>query len=150
MNSFKSIAKSWLVLNAVFLLLIAATRPALADANFDISDIAASLPHGWAEGVTALLAVLYGIAQVRAVLPPSLTSRVPMVIMKALDFISANYRHASNQTGAESKKWDRGPIADGKYQVARETAKNKGEMRGSSIESAGDHLGDDSSDFKRS
>lgn len=148
MNSFKHMLKSWTLINAVFLLLVVTTQPALADSSFDITDLTASLPSGWAEGVTAVIALLYVIAQIRAVLPPSVTNRIPSVVMIALDFIAANYRHTRNVASPAKPE----PVAaapdNDDYRVTHETAKNKGELRGNSIESAGANPGNRSSDNK--
>ena len=90
--------------------------------------------------------MLYAVAQLRAVLPPSVTNKIPTVVMKILDFVAANYAHARNadavsKAAKEAAKAE-GP-SDDEYRVMVETAKNKGELRGSRIESAGDYPGDD-------
>ncbi|EHG3868838.1 hypothetical protein J1K84_004623, partial [Salmonella enterica subsp. enterica serovar 4,[5],12:b:-] len=96
MNSLKRMAKAWLLMNTVFAVLIIATQPALASDEFSVDSIIKALPAGWASVVTGVFIVLYAVAQLRAVLPPSVTNKIPAVIMKVLDFVAANYAHARN------------------------------------------------------
>ncbi|WP_308324433.1 hypothetical protein, partial [Klebsiella pneumoniae] len=99
-----------------FVLLVMATQPAMANESqslgFDLDSILSALPAGWASGVTAVFIVLYAVAQLRAVLPPSVTKRIPTVVMKILDLVAANYAHARN--------------ADAISKVARDAGKAKG------------------------
>ena len=123
-----------------------ATQPALASDSLDLDSIINALPAGWGSVVAGVFIVLYAVAQLRAVLPPSVTNKIPTVIMKILDFVAANYAHARNadavsKAAKEAAKAE-GP-SDDEYRVMVETAKNKGELRGSRIESAGDYPGDD-------
>ncbi|HCT9390121.1 MULTISPECIES: hypothetical protein [Enterobacteriaceae] len=151
MNSLKRIAKAWLLMNVTFGLLIFATQPALASDDYDLDSLIHLLPPGWASGVTGVFIVLYAVAQLRAVLPPSVTGRIPVVIMKILDFVAANYAHARNADAASKVAQEaaraNGP-SDDEFRVMVETAKNKGELRGSRIESAGTDTGDDGSGSK--
>ncbi|EHM6138914.1 hypothetical protein KGS01_004690 [Salmonella enterica] len=146
MKSLKRMAKAWLLMNVTFALLVMATQPALASDSLDLDSIINALPAGWGSVVAGVFIVLYAVAQLRAVLPPSVTSKIPTVIMKILDFVAANYAHARNadavsKAAKEAAKAE-GP-SDDEYRVMVETAKNKGELRGSRIESAGDYPGDD-------
>lgn len=146
MKSLKRMAKAWLLMNVTFALLVMATQPALASDNLDLDSIINALPAGWGSVVAGVFIVLYAVAQLRAVLPPSVTNKIPTVVMKILDFVAANYAHASNadavsKAAKEAAKAE-GP-SDDEYRVMVETAKNKGELRGSRIESAGDYPGDD-------
>lgn len=146
MNSLKRMARAWILMNAAFALLVIATRPAMASDGFDLDSVIGLLPPGWASGVTGVFIVLYAVAQLRAVLPPAVTRRIPAVIMKMLDYVSANYAHARNadavtQAARNAAKND--VPSDDDYRVMVETAKNKGELRGNRIESAGDYPGDD-------
>ncbi|WP_181960714.1 hypothetical protein, partial [Klebsiella pneumoniae] len=112
----------------------------------DLDSILRALPAGWASGVTAVFIVLYAVAQLRAVLPPSVTKRIPTVVMKILDLVAANYAHARNADAISKVARDAGKAkgpSDVDYRVMVETAKNNGELRGSRIESAGDYPGDD-------
>ncbi|HAE4738814.1 TPA_asm: hypothetical protein GND48_004034 [Salmonella enterica subsp. houtenae serovar 41:z4,z23:-] len=146
MNSLKRMAKAWLLMNTVFAVLIIATQPALASDEFSVDSIIKALPAGWASVVTGVFIVLYAVAQLRAVLPPSVTNKIPAVIMKVLDFVAANYAHARNADAINKAAHDAGKengLSDDEYRVMVETAKNKGELRGSRIESAGDYSGDD-------
>lgn len=146
MNSLKRMAKAWLLMNAAFVLLVMATRPALAGDGLDLDSILNILPPGWASGVTGVFIVLYALAQLRAVLPPAVTNKIPAVIMKVLDFVAANYAHARNADAISKAARDAGKgngLTDSQYRVMVETAKNNGELRGSRIESAGDYPGDD-------
>lgn len=145
MNSLKKAARAWAVMSAAFLLLAAATRPAFALDGMDIDTLISALPAGWANGITGVFVVLYAVAQLRALMPPALTSRIPLVVMKMLDFVAANWRHARN---ADALKKEAASAAqangrsDADYRTMVETAKNKGELRsGSRIESAGDNPG---------
>lgn len=146
MKNLKRMARAWLLMNAAFALLVIATRPAMASDGFDLESIIGLLPPGWASGVTGVFIVLYAVAQLRAVLPPAVTRRIPAIIMKVLDFVSANYAHARNADAVTQAARDAakgvGP-SDDDYRVMVETAKNKGELRGNRIESAGDYPGDD-------
>lgn len=146
MNTMKKIARAWALMSATFALLAIATRPAWASASLDIDSIIGALPAGWASSATGVFIVLYAVAQLRAVMPPAITSRIPLVLMKVLDFVAANYGHARNadaiSKAAKDAAQGTGPT-DVDYRVMVETAKNKGEMRGSRIESAGDRPGDD-------
>lgn len=147
MNNLKKIARSWAVMSAVFLVLVAASQPAYALENIDIEQLINTLPAGWSAAVTGVFVVLYAVAQLRALMPPSLTSRIPWVVMKVLDFVAANWRHARNADAVKKTVIDaaqaRGP-SDDEFRTVVETAKNKGELRGGSrIESAGDYPGDD-------
>lgn len=146
MKSLKRMAKAWLLMNVTFALLVMATQPALASDSLDLDSIINAMPAGWGSVVAGVFIVLYAVAQLRAVLPPSVTSKIPTVIMKILDFVAANYAHARNadavsKAAKEAAKAE-GP-SDDEYRVMVETAKNKGELRGSRIESAGDYPGDD-------
>ncbi|MCU6185685.1 MULTISPECIES: hypothetical protein [Citrobacter freundii complex] len=146
MKSLKRMAKAWLLMNVTFALLVMATQPALASDNLDLDSIINALPTGWGSVVAGVFIVLYAVAQLRAVLPPSVTNKIPTVVMKILDFVAANYAHARNadavsKAAKEAAKAE-GP-SDDEYRVMVETAKNKGELRGSRIESAGDYPGDD-------
>ncbi|ELM6926420.1 hypothetical protein RYH56_004564 [Citrobacter freundii] len=146
MKSLKRMAKAWLLMNVTFALLVMATQPALASDSLDLDSIINALPAGWGSVVAGVFIVLYAVAQLRAVLPPSVTNKIPTVIMKILDFVAANYAHARNadavsKAAKEAAKAE-GP-SDDEYRVMVETAKNKGELRGSRIESAGDYPGDD-------
>ncbi|EFU5438356.1 TPA: hypothetical protein ACGR4J_004894 [Citrobacter braakii] len=146
MKSLKRMAKAWLLMNVTFALLVMATQPALASDNLDLDSIINALPAGWGSVVAGVFIVLYAVAQLRAVLPPSVTNKIPTVVMKILDFVAANYAHARNadavsKAAKEAAKAE-GP-SDDEYRVMVETAKNKGELRGSRIESAGDYPGDD-------
>lgn len=146
MNGLKRMAKAWLLMNVTFALLVMATQPALASDNLDLDSIINALPAGWGSVVAGVFIVLYAVAQLRAVLPPSVTNKIPTVVMKILDFVAANYAHARNadvvsKAAKEAAKAE-GP-SDDEYRVMVETAKNKGELRGSRIESAGDYPGDD-------
>lgn len=146
MKSLKRMAKAWLLMNVTFALLVMATQPALASDNLDLDSIINALPAGWGSIVAGVFIVLYAVAQLRAVLPPSVTNKIPTVVMKILDFVAANYAHARNadavsKAAKEAAKAE-GP-SDDEYRVMVETAKNKGELRGSRIESAGDYPGDD-------
>ncbi|MDN4360208.1 hypothetical protein OA801_21565 [Citrobacter portucalensis] len=146
MKSLKRMAKAWLLMNVTFALLVMATQPALASDNLDLHSIINALPAGWGSVVAGVFIVLYAVAQLRAVLPPSVTNKIPTVVMKILDFVAANYAHARNadavsKVAKEAAKAE-GP-SDDEYRVMVETAKNKGELRGSRIESAGDYPGDD-------
>lgn len=146
MKSLKRMAKAWLLMNVIFALLVMATQPALASDNLDLDSIINALPAGWGSVVVGVFIVLYAVAQLRAVLPPSVTNKIPTVVMKILDFVAANYAHARNadavsKAAKEAAKAE-GP-SDDEYRVMVETAKNKGELRGSRIESAGDYPGDD-------
>ncbi|QLW43867.1 hypothetical protein [Citrobacter sp. RHBSTW-00524] len=114
MKSLKRMAKAWLLMNVTFALLVMATQPALASDSLDLDSIINALPAGWGSVVAGVFIVLYAVAQLRAVLPPSVTSKIPTVIMKILDFVAANYAHARN--------------ADAVSKAAKEAAK------------AGDHL----------
>ena len=146
MNSLKRMAKAWLLMNATFALLVMVTRPALASDGLNLDSIIDALPPGWASGVTGVFIVLYAVAQLRAVRPPAVTNKIPSVIMKVLDFVSANYAHARNADAISKAARDAGKgngLSDDKYRVIVETAKNNGELRGSRIESAGDYPGDD-------
>lgn len=145
MNSLKKVARAWAVMSAVFLVLVVASRPAYALDSLDIDALINVLPAGWASGVTGIFVVLYAVAQLRALMPPALTSRIPGVVMKVLDFVAANWRHARN---ADALKKEAASAAqalgrsDADYRTMVETAKNNGEMRsGSRIESAGDNPG---------
>lgn len=147
MNSLKKIARSWALMSATFLLLVTASSPAFAFDNLDIDALIKALPEGWTSGVTAVFIVLYAVAQLRAVMPPALTNKIPVLVIKVLDFVAANWRHARNAEAvtkvAESATRANGP-SDKEYRTMVETAKNKGELRsGSRIESAGDHPGND-------
>ena len=146
MKSLKRMAKAWLLMNATFALLVMATQPALASDSLDLDSIINALPAGWVSGVTGVFIVLYAVAQLRAVLPPAVTNKIPTVIMKILDFVAANYAHARNadalSKGVREAAKAKGP-SDEEYRVMVETAKNNGELRGSRIESAGDYPGDD-------
>lgn len=145
MNKLKSIPRAWVLMNGVFFLLLMVTRPVFAADSIDIDSLISSLPAGWAGGVTAVFIVLYAIAQLRAVLPPSVTDKIPSVVMMVLDFVAANYKHARNASVAKQVT-DTAKAAgatDDEYRVAVETAKNRGELRGSRIESAGDYPGND-------
>ncbi|MCP5592198.1 hypothetical protein NL301_27635, partial [Klebsiella pneumoniae] len=86
-----------LLMNGAFVLLVMATQPAMANESqslgLDLDSILSALPAGWASGVTAVFIVLYAVAQLRAVLPPSVTKRIPTVVMKILDLVAANYAH---------------------------------------------------------
>ncbi|HBZ8963082.1 TPA: hypothetical protein MNM85_004269 [Citrobacter freundii] len=146
MKSLKRMAKAWLLMNVTFALLVMATQPALASDSLDLDSIINALPAGWGSVVAGVFIVLYAVAQLRAVLPPSVTNKIPTVVMKILDFVAANYAHARNadavsKAAKEAAKAE-GP-SDDEYRVMVETAKNKGELRGSRIESAGDYPGDD-------
>ncbi|EBX0279824.1 hypothetical protein ZM01_003902 [Salmonella enterica subsp. enterica serovar Oranienburg] len=146
MKSLKRMAKAWLLMNVTFALLVMATQPALASDSLDFDSIINALPAGWGSVVAGVFIVLYAVAQLRAVLPPSVTNKIPTVVMKILDFVAANYAHARNadavsKAAKEAAKAE-GP-SDDEYRVMVETAKNKGELRGSRIESAGDYPGDD-------
>ncbi|MFH2431902.1 hypothetical protein [Citrobacter freundii] len=146
MKNLKRMAKAWLLMNVTFALLVMATQPALASDNLDLDSIINALPAGWGSIVAGVFIVLYAVAQLRAVLPPSVTNKIPTVVMKILDFVAANYAHARNadavsKAAKEAAKAE-GP-SDDEYRVMVETAKNKGELRGSRIESAGDYPGDD-------
>ena len=150
MNSLKRMAKAWLLMNGAFVLLVMATQPAMANESqglgLDLDSILRALPAGWASGVTAVFIVLYAVAQLRAVLPPSVTKRIPTVVMKILDLVAANYAHARNADAISKVARDAGKAkgpSDVDYRVMVETAKNNGELRGSRIESAGDYPGDD-------
>ncbi|AOO60016.1 hypothetical protein AN237_26035 (plasmid) [Raoultella ornithinolytica] len=146
MNSLKRMAKAWLLMNTAFVLLVMATRPALAGDGLDLDSILNILPPGWASGVTGVFIVLYALAQLRAVLPPAVTKKIPAVIMTVLDFVAANYAHARNADAISKAARDAGKgngLTDSQYRVMVETAKNNGELRGSRIESAGDYPGDD-------
>lgn len=150
MNSLKRMAKAWLLMNGAFALLVMATQPAMANESqslgLDLDSILSALPAGWASGVTAVFIVLYAVAQLRAVLPPSVTKRIPTVVMKILDLVAANYAHARNADAISKVARDAGKAngpSDVDYRVMVETAKNNGELRGSRIESAGDYPGDD-------
>ena len=147
MNNLKKIARSWAVMSTVFLVLVAASQPAYAFENIDIESLINTLPAGWSAAVTGVFVVLYAVAQLRALMPPSLTSRIPWVVMKVLDFVAANWRHARNADDVKKVSTDaaqaKGP-SDAEFRTVVETAKNNGELRGGSrIESAGDHPGDD-------
>ncbi|HDZ1816690.1 TPA: hypothetical protein RRY94_003491 [Vibrio cholerae] len=151
MNSLKRMAKAWLLMNGAFVLLVLATQPAMANEGLDLDSILSSLPPGWAGGVTGVFIVLYAVAQLRAVLPPALTNKIPTVIMKILDFVAANYAHARNADAISKVAREAGKAegpSDDNFRVMVETAKNKGELRGSRIESAGDYPGDDRPDSK--
>lgn len=143
----KAMFKAWVVLVSVFGLLVVAMDPARADVGTDLTDIISTLPPGMVTWLGVITGVLYLIAQMRAVLPPSVTNRIPPVLMKLLDLVAANYKHASNGfTKPESvvENWDHGPTEkDGKYRAVVETAKNEGKLRGSSIENSGDSPGAD-------
>ncbi|EML9832271.1 TPA: TrbC/VirB2 family protein [Citrobacter freundii] len=146
MKSLKRMVKAWLLMNVTFALLVMATQPALASDSLDLDSIINALPAGWGSVVAGVFIVLYAVAQLRAVLPPSVTNKIPTVVMKILDFVAANYAHARNadavsKAAKEAAKAE-GP-SDDEYRVMVETAKNKGELRGSRIESAGDYPGDD-------
>lgn len=144
MKSLKKMARAWVVMNAVFLLLVAATQPAFAFDGSEIDSLIDLLPPGWASSAAAVCAVLYALAQLRALLPPAVTDRIPAVIMKLLDFVAANWRHARN---ADIKKAAidaarANSQSDAQYRTVVETAKANGELRsGSRIESAGDNPG---------
>ncbi len=139
----KAIIRGLLLFSAVFLLLVVATRPALAETG--LQDVMNSLPPGWGAWITGCGIVLYAIAQLRAVMPPALTSRIPGLIMKLLDYVAANYKHARN--AEQPKGGDATSIQPGQintdYRVLVETAKREGKLRGSSIENAGDQSGVD-------
>ena len=140
MNKIKRIAKSWALMNAVFIVLVCATRPAAAADGLDLDSFINALPAGWASGVTAVFIVLYAVAQLRALLPPSVTSKIPTVIMKLLDFVAANYAHARNAPPETDAKTIQASNAE--YRSIVETAKNNGELRsGNRIESAGTNPG---------
>lgn len=147
MNNIKKAARSWAVFGATFLLLAAASTPAYAFDNVDIESLISALPPGWSAAVTAIFIVLYAVAQLRALMPPALTGKIPSVIMAVLDFVAANWRHARNADAVKKVATDaaqaNGP-SDQQYRTMVETAKNNGELRnGSRIESAGDHPGAD-------
>lgn len=145
MNGLKRITRGWVLMNGVFFLLLTVMRPAFAADSVDIDSLISSLPAGWASGVTVVFIVLYAVAQLRAVLPPAVTDRIPGIVMLVLDFVAANYKHARNASVA-SKAMESGKVAgrtDAEYRVVVETAKNQGELRGNRIESAGDNPGAD-------
>lgn len=143
MNKLKGIARSWVVMNGVFFLLLSVANSAFAADSVDINSLINGLPAGWISGVTGIFIVLYAIAQLRAVLPPSVTDKIPRVIMLVLDFVAANYKHARNaETKPPVSKDEKSPgETDAEYRTAVETAKNQGELRGSRIESAGTSSG---------
>ncbi|WP_276851018.1 hypothetical protein [Enterobacter oligotrophicus] len=140
----KAIIRGLLLFSAVFLLLVVATRPALAETG--LQDVMNSLPDGWGAWITGCGIVLYAIAQLRAVMPPSLTSRIPGIIMKLLDYVAANYKHARNAElprGGDVRASIQPGQVNTDYRVLVETAKREGKLRGSSIENAGDYSGAD-------
>lgn len=144
MNGLKRITRGWVLMNGVFFLLLTVMRPAFAADSVDIDSLISSLPAGWASGVTVVFIVLYAVAQLRAVLPPAVTDRIPGIIMVVLDFVAANYKHARNASVAsKAAEMSKAGVTDDGYRVAVETAKNLGELRGNRIESAGDDPGTD-------
>ncbi|WP_262242029.1 hypothetical protein [Serratia liquefaciens] len=141
----KAMFKGWLTLVSVFGLLVVVMDPARADMSTDLTDVIGALPPGFAAWLGVITGVLYALAQLRAVLPPSITARIPSILMRLLDLVAANYKHARNVAPApvaDSDEWDRGPNND-KYRQVVETAKSEGKIRGSRIENSGDSLGAD-------
>lgn len=144
MNGLKRITRGWVLMNGVFFLLLTVMRPAFAADSVDIDSLISSLPAGWASGVTVVFIVLYAVAQLRAVLPPAVTDRIPGIVMVVLDFVAANYKHARNASVvSKAAEMSKAGVTDDGYRVAVETAKNLGELRGNRIESAGDNPGAD-------
>lgn len=142
MNGLKRITRAWVLMNGVFFLLLTVTRPAFAADSVDIDSLLSILPAGWASGVTGVFIVLYAVAQLRAVLPPAVTDRIPGIVMVVLDFVAANYKHARNASVvSKAAEMSKAGATDDGYRVAIETAKNQGELRGNRIESAGDAPG---------
>ncbi|MBA5234769.1 hypothetical protein H2Y56_22060 [Pectobacterium aroidearum] len=140
----KTMFKAWLVLVSVFGLLVVVMTPAQAQAAGDLSVIIDALPPGFAVWIGVITTVLYALAQLRAFLPPSVTNRIPTLLMKLLDIVAANYKHAQNTPSASNEpveRRDRGPNDDAKYRQAVETAKTQGKVRGSSIENSSDTAG---------
>lgn len=150
MSKLKGMARAWVVMNGVFLLLLTMASPAFAADSIDLNSLISSLPAGWISGVTGVFIVLYAIAQLRAVLPPSVTDKIPRVVMLVLDFVAANYKHARNAETKPSpgKVGKVSGATDDEYRSAVETAKNQGELRGSRIESAGTSSGNNNSGSK--
>ncbi|KON62619.1 hypothetical protein KOEU_38920 [Komagataeibacter europaeus] len=146
----KAMFKGWLTLVSVFGLLVVVMDPARADMSTDLTDVISSLPPGFVAWLGVITGVLYALAQLRAVLPPSVTARIPSILMRLLDLVAANYKHARNVAPAkvaDSVDWDRGPSND-EYRQIVETAKSEGKVRGSRIENSGDSPGVDNSGRK--
>lgn len=141
----KTMFKAWMVLVSVFGLLVVVMTPAQAQAAGDLSVIIDALPAGFAVWIGVITTVLYAFAQLRAFLPPSVTSRIPTLLMKLLDIVAANYKHAQNTPSPASnepvERRDHGPNVDAKYRQTVETAKSQGKLRGSSIENSSDSAG---------
>ncbi|NSL16630.1 hypothetical protein HTE05_23805 [Serratia marcescens] len=141
----KAMFKGWLTLVSVFGLLVVVMDPARAEVSTDLADVISALPPGFAAWLGVITGVLYALAQLRAVLPPRITDRIPTILMKLLDLVAANYKHARNVPSApagDRDDWDRGP-SDDKFREIVETAKAEGKIRGSRIENSRDSPGID-------